>query len=256
MNNIIEAARTIKRRLFRSVDGPKAIRGEFNRFHGRPLPDVPKTFTERLYHRMIGLHGQGNPTFTRLADKYLAREFIRERIGERYLVELLWNGTDPRQIPFDALPDVSMAKTNHASGMTMVLRRPIDRAEVVDQFDKWLATNYYWITRELQYLGIKPRIMVEEFLDDGNADGPLDYRFWCFHGRPARGSRSALEGIRLCPRGPFRRQGTRRCRRAHLHTGHRSARFQAKILGFSFGRIVEQRGMIRRVVPMPLPLSN
>lgn len=185
MNQIIETARTIKRRIFRSVDGPKAIRSEFNRFHGRPLPDIPETFTEHLYHRMIALHGQGNPEFTRLSDKYLAREFIRERIGERYLVALLWNGTDPRQIPFDALPDVSMAKTNHASGMTMVLRRPIDRTAVIDQFDKWLATNYYWITRELQYLEIKPRIMVEEFLDDGNAGGPLDYRFWCFHGKPA-----------------------------------------------------------------------
>jgi hypothetical protein len=171
--------------MFRSVDGPKAIRSEFNRFHGRPLPDIPQTFTEHLYHRMIAIHGKSNPTFTRLADKYLAREYIREKIGDRYLVEMLWNGTDPRQIPFDALPDVSMAKTNHASGMTMVLRQPIDRTRVIDQFDKWLALNYYWVTRELQYLDIKPRIMVEEFLDDGRADGPLDYRFWCFHGKPA-----------------------------------------------------------------------
>lgn len=185
MYKIIETARTIKRRMFRSVDGPKAIRSEFNRFHGRPLPDVPRTFTEHLYHRMIVIHRQSNPAFTRLADKYLAREFIREKIGDRYLVDMLWNGTDPRQIPFDALPDVSMAKTNHASGMTMVLRRPIDRTRVIDQFDEWLALNYYWVTRELQYLDIKPRIMVEEFLDDGNADGPLDYRFWCFHGKPA-----------------------------------------------------------------------
>jgi predicted P-loop ATPase/GTPase len=29
-----------------------------------------------------------------------------------------------------------------------------------------------------------PRILVEEFIDDGERDGALNYRFWCFDGVP------------------------------------------------------------------------
>jgi hypothetical protein len=38
--------------------------------------------------------------------------------------------------------------------------------------------------REYQYYKIKPRILIEELLNDGIESGPLDYRFWCFHGQP------------------------------------------------------------------------
>ena len=46
----------------------------------------------------------------------------------------------------------------------------------------WLKENYYWAMREGHYYDIKPRILVESFLDDGQPKGPLDYRFWCFDG--------------------------------------------------------------------------
>jgi hypothetical protein len=38
--------------------------------------------------------------------------------------------------------------------------------------------------REGQYLDIRLRVLIEPILDDGHEDGPLDYRFWCFDGRP------------------------------------------------------------------------
>ena len=37
---------------------------------------------------------------------------------------------------------------------------------------------------EYHYFSISPRILVEEFIEDGELDGPLDYRFWCFDGVP------------------------------------------------------------------------
>jgi hypothetical protein len=36
---------------------------------------------------------------------------------------------------------------------------------------------------EYQYYGIKPQVIVEEYLDDGNTSGPLDFRCWCFDGK-------------------------------------------------------------------------
>jgi hypothetical protein len=47
-----------------------------------------------------------------------------------------------------------------------------------------LKENYYWKLREYHYYAIPRRILIEQFLDDGEEDGPLDYKFWCFHGHP------------------------------------------------------------------------
>jgi hypothetical protein len=59
---------------------------------------------------------------------------------------------------------------------------PFDPPAVIKTLDRWLAQNFYWTQREYQYFNIKPRILIEPFLDDGQPDGPLDYRFWCFGG--------------------------------------------------------------------------
>lgn len=186
LNVFVEMARTMKREIFKRSDGPKAIKREFQRFHGRPLPDKPSLLTEKMYHRMIDFHHRKDiGLFTRIADKYLARDFITERVGADYLVGLLWQGYSPSNIPFDDLAYPCMAKTNHGSAMTMILRGPEDRDKAITQFEKWLEIDYYFATREYQYHDIVPRIMVEEFLDDGHPDGPLDYRFWCFNGEPA-----------------------------------------------------------------------
>jgi hypothetical protein len=60
----------------------------------------------------------------------------------------------------------------------------VDRQLVIRHFADALRENYYWRAREYQYYKIAPRIVIEEFIDDGEPGGPLDYRFWCFHGVP------------------------------------------------------------------------
>ena len=55
---------------------------------------------------------------------------------------------------------------------------------MVGSLSEYLASNFYWVAREYQYRNIKPRILIEELIEDGHADGPLDYRFWGFEGKP------------------------------------------------------------------------
>lgn len=133
---------------------------------------------------MIEVHRHGNAKFTELADKYLARDFVRSKIGEKYLVRLLWHGTDASSIPFETLPSKCVVKTNHGSGGNIVLSGKYDKVEVIQKLKKWLGENYYWGNREYHYYEIPRRVLVEEFIDDGATDGPLDYRFWCIHGSP------------------------------------------------------------------------
>jgi hypothetical protein len=180
---IPEPVRQLKRRVFRRSDGERILRERFYKLHGGDL-DNPRTFTEKVYCRMIDVNRHGNPTFTRLADKYSAREYIKSTVGEQYLVPLIWSGANPFAIPFSELPAVCIAKTNHGSGSVIRLHAPHDPETIGTVLSRWLRQNFYWAQREFQYYEIKPRVMIEECLDDGEKDGPLDYRFWCFHGKP------------------------------------------------------------------------
>jgi len=174
----------LKRRIFKSSDGEKVIRERYFKLHGRELDLAhADTFTDKLYRRMIDINRSGNATFTRLADKYLVRDYVCEKIGSAYLVPLLWSGIDPSKIPFDDLPQKFVVKTNHGSGSNLLVEQPVDRRTIVEKLKGWLGQNYYWTLREYQYFKIKPRILVEKFLET-NGGWPLDYRVWCFDGKP------------------------------------------------------------------------
>jgi hypothetical protein len=131
---------------------------------------------------MILLNRNADRTFTPLADKYLVREYVSSRIGAQYLVKLIWHGHDPGKIPFAALPEKCVIKTNHGSGGHLFAKGDVNRAQIIEHLRKALKENYYWHAREFQYFDIVPRILIEELLDDGEAIGLLDFRCWCFNG--------------------------------------------------------------------------
>jgi len=91
---------------------------------------------------------------------------------------------------------------NHASGRNLL--KPIDRQAVIATLRQWLSENYHWA---MHYFNIKPRVMVEQPIDDGHADGPLDYRIWCFEGKP--------EAIQMDNKPPYAQ------RRSTIQTGSR-----------------------------------
>jgi hypothetical protein len=174
-----------KNYLLRRWEGVRRIKDDFKAFHGRDLPDDPKMFTEKLFTWLIQLHQSDDRTYGRFVDKFEVREFVEERLGPGYLPELYWVGTIASEIPFDILPAHYVLKANHGSGQVIIVDGGvIDKVDTVERATKWLEDNFYWAGREYQYLHIKPRLMAEEILDDGFLDGPLDYRFWCFDGRP------------------------------------------------------------------------
>jgi hypothetical protein len=179
----VREIKLIKRHLFRRWESEKLLRAAYRETYGRELNyENPRTFSEKLFHRMISMDWAGDTEFTERTDKYLVRDYVRKKIGEKYLVKLIWHGTDPRRIPFETLPDRYVIKTNHGSGGHLLVTGPVDRPAVVKHFSELLKENYYWREREYQYYKIEPRIMIEELIDDGVHLGPLDFRFWCFHG--------------------------------------------------------------------------
>jgi hypothetical protein len=182
---LLREARIATRRIFRRSGGERALRAAFRECYKKEFDyENPRTFSDKLFHRMISMHRADVSFITALADKYLVRNYVRTRVGEGHLIKLLWQGTKAEDIPFDTLPDKYMIKTNHQSGGGVLVDGGVDRQAVIGHFRKALKENYYWQARENQYYSIIPRIIIEEFIDDGCAFGPLDYRVWCFHGIP------------------------------------------------------------------------
>ena len=79
----------------------------------------PKTFNEKI--QWLKLHDR-NPLYTRLVDKYEVRQYVKDMIGEEYLIPLLgvWDNFD--DIDFDALPNQFVLKCTHDSGGLVICK--------------------------------------------------------------------------------------------------------------------------------------
>jgi hypothetical protein len=184
-HHIFDKLRSAKRDLMRRSEGEAILLEKYVRLHGKPLDLVnPLRFTEKLFRRMIALNRGENPEFTSLADKYLVRAYVANKVGEEYLIKLLWHGEDPSAIPFDSLPTEYVVKSNHACRQVIVVKGKADQSEIMNRLSVWLKSNHYWSNREHQYYHIKPRVILEEYLRNRDGSGLLDYRFWCFNGVP------------------------------------------------------------------------
>ena len=144
--------------------------------------DDPRTFDEKI--QWMKLY-DSTPLKTQLADKYLVRDYIKEKIGEEYLIPLLgvWDSFD--EIDFDTLPNQFVLKANHGSGWNIIVRdkSTFDKTDAKKKFDKWMKTNFaYKAGLELHYKDIQPKIIAEEYIE--NDGGNLyDYKVHCFGGK-------------------------------------------------------------------------
>lgn len=164
------------------ADYPKLIAIDYELVTGKTINlEYPVTFNEKI--QWLKAY-DSTPMKTKLADKYLVRDWIKEKIGDEYVVPLLgvWDAFD--DIDFDSLPNAFALKCNHGSGWNLIVRNKadIDKQATKNYFDKWMATNYAYLTGEFHYRDIPPKIIAELYLDTNTS--VKDYRFYCFRGIP------------------------------------------------------------------------
>lgn len=143
----------------------------------------PQTLNEKI--QWLKLY-DSTPLKTQLTDKYLVRDWVKERIGEKYLIPLLgtWDKFD--DIDFDRLPARFVLKANHGCGWNIIVkdRSTFDKAAARAKFNKWLNTNFAFVNGlELHYKDISPKIIAEEFIENEGMD-LCDYKVLCFNGKP------------------------------------------------------------------------
>ena len=144
--------------------------------------DNPQTFNEKIQWSKLY---DSTPLKTRLSDKYLVREWVEKKIGAQYLIPLLgvWDKFD--EIDFDKLPDQFVLKANHGCGWNIIVKDKLkfDIEDARSKFSEWMKTNFaFKWGLELQYLNIPPKIIAEEYLENGNND-LYDYKVFCFNGK-------------------------------------------------------------------------
>ena len=143
----------------------------------------PKTVSEKL--QWLKLYDR-KPEYTTMVDKYAAKSYVAERIGEEYIIPTLgvWDSFD--EIDFDSLPEQFVLKCTHDSGGLVICRdkSKLDKEVTQRKIEKSLKANYFWNGREWPYKNVKPRIIAEKYMEDGGNPDLKDYKFYCFGGEP------------------------------------------------------------------------
>lgn len=126
--------------------------------------------------------------WTRLADKYLARDYIKEKLGEDVLPKLYGVWKRAEDIDFDKLPDSFVMKTNHGCGGVVVVedKSELDTEKVRKEMAEAVSHKFGYKTLEPHYMKIPPVIMAEQLIEN-DADfstSIVDYKVWCINGIP------------------------------------------------------------------------
>lgn len=142
----------------------------------------PRTFNEKVQVRKIF---DRRRQLTVWADKYLVRDYVSRILGPAVLPVLYHVTVDPSDIPFEQLPKQYVVKATHGSQWIYIVRDglAINKKEIIECCRTWLSTSYYELGREWVYKNIIPRIIIEEFLDNGTGVVPQDYKFFVFGGK-------------------------------------------------------------------------
>lgn len=172
------------RRMLNWLPDKAFLAAAFRARFGRKLNlENPKTFNEKL--QWMKLYNR-KPEYTMMVDKYLVREYVREKLGEEYLIPLLGVWDDPDKIDFDNLPMQFVLKCNHNSGLGMCIckdKNNLDIVQVKNELRRGIEQDYYLTGREWPYKNVPRRIIAEKYMVDESGYELKDYKYYCFDGK-------------------------------------------------------------------------
>lgn len=143
----------------------------------------PKTFNEKL--QWLKLHDRKD-IYTKMVDKYEAKQYVANIIGEEYIIPTIGIYNNFNNIDFKKLPKQFVIKCTHDSGGLVICKdkNKLNIKEARKKINKCLKRNFYYIGREWPYKNVKPRIIIEKYMEDKSCSSTRDYKFFCFNGKP------------------------------------------------------------------------
>lgn len=151
-------------------------------FHTLPRLQRPQTLTEKVAWRKLR---QRDSRFTLFADKIAVKDEVAALIGKEHIIETLWTGKWPEDIPYDQLVPPYVIKVSHSSGGNIFIRtkEDVDQKKIHDSLHTQLNHahgNYY---REWGYSKIPRAILIERMIEMPDGSVPEDYKFFVYHGK-------------------------------------------------------------------------
>lgn len=173
-----------KNSFLKRMSDEKYLKMLFKDSMGYPLDlENPKTFNEKL--QWLKLYDR-KPIYTTMVDKYEVKKYIAEKLGEEYVIPTLGVWDRFEDIDFEALPEQFVLKCTHDSGGLVICRdkKKLDIKAVKKSIDHCMGRNYFWSSREWPYKDIKPRIIAEQYMQDGERECLPVYKIFNFGGVP------------------------------------------------------------------------
>lgn len=143
----------------------------------------PKTLNEKIQWLQLN---DRTPQYIKCTDKLAVREYVKEKIGQQYLIALIFNTEKSTDLIPENFPNYPfIIKTNHGSGGHIIVQDKtiVNWKKVQKHFNKLIKTNFYYKSKEWQYKNIHPRIFGEKLLVDKHFNPPHDYKIFCLNGK-------------------------------------------------------------------------
>ena len=185
-NNLLwKILRRIKNEVFLILLSDKQyVQFEFRRKMGKSLDLVnPQTLNEKI--NWLKIYDRSALHVT-CSDKYAVRSYVKEIIGEEYLVPLYLHTEKPKDVNESNIGTFPcIIKTNHDSSGGIIVRSKDDVkwVKIQQKLKKRLSVDYYKSSREWQYRDIKPCIVVEKLLTDKDGNIPADIKVHVISGK-------------------------------------------------------------------------
>jgi len=121
-----------------------------------------------------------NPLFTTLCDKLAAKRWVAERFPDMPLVQPVWVGTRPEDVPEAFTVPGYIIKANHGCRANYFPHRePLPRPQLNKLMARWLRRSYY-LQGQWGYRDIDRRLLVEPCIGGGGS--LTEYCFRCHDG--------------------------------------------------------------------------
>lgn len=194
----------------------------FAQLHYWPNLSTPKTYNEKLL--WLALHYK-NPVVARGTDKWEMKQYVAETVGEQYVVPAIGVYEDVNDIVWDELPNKFVVKSTAgwANKQVKIVKNKryvcedVFKASIAEWLYPWNA--YYYANMCITDEKIKPRIIIEELLGDGQSS-VVDYKFYCSYGeakfalvvadRVSKNQSRAFVDLKNWEVMPFRRRGVQK----------------------------------------------
>lgn len=158
----------------------------YKRTFGKALNlDNPKTFNEKLMWLKLNRYAK-DPLVSQCSDKYAVRDYV-EQCGLGDILNGLIGAWDRAEdIEWEKLPKRFAIKCNHGCGYNLICqdKSKFDIEKAAKQLDVWMKEDFWKEYAEVHYKAIPKKIICEEYLEGKGNALPVDFKIYCFNGKP------------------------------------------------------------------------